>query len=144
MTDEKSSESRTVDPQKQELPESIAFDYIKSQEFRVIRVHGVVGGVSLWNERQPIPQRVVHSVTEDGKVGDEIESDRVVRDAFVREVEVCAMMNFETALSIADWIYKHVTKYKEFVKEHKSTADKEAEAPDNENKGEESTSKGTE
>lgn len=93
-----------------ERPKDISFHYIKSNLFRVIKVDGAHGGVSLrgeihvalFNERRPIPVLVKHSITEAGKLGTEIE--RVARDGVVREVEADMVLLPATARSIARWL----------------------------------------
>ncbi|MEX0716854.1 MAG: hypothetical protein WD066_09715 [Planctomycetaceae bacterium] len=115
MTDEAPSETNA-----ENFPESISVDYLKSQGFRVIKVDGVIGGVSprgelmmsLWNERVPIPQHTAYQVGEGGKIGVEIPADRVGRGGLVREVEFCAFMNLDVAMSIAKWIEKHIDNFR--------------------------------
>ena len=82
----------------------VQFDFIKSQAFRVIHVDGIWGGVrpdlsfhlNLYNERHSIPQ----SVTIDFDP-DDVDAEQFVevqnREAVIREVEVCAIMDLETA-----------------------------------------------
>jgi len=100
----------------EEPPQKIAFDYIKSREFRVVRVDGIVGGpstrgeimMSFWNERPPIPQRVVHHFSDEGTLGDEIPEERISRDAIIREVEFCTLLNIKTAKAMQRWLEKHI------------------------------------
>ena len=78
-------------------PTEIAFDYIKSNFFRVIHADGAFGGLApngnihmaLFSERQAIPTKVVYSVEGTG-IGPEISDKREEREALVREVEVDA------------------------------------------------------
>lgn len=87
------------------LPKILNFDYIKSGQFRVVHADGAFlaltgqGGVtmSFFAERQPIPKRIVHKVNPDGSLGEEIQDQRVVRDAIVRDTEVAVTMSLETA-----------------------------------------------
>src|SRR5438874_108790 len=86
-----------TEPKKQSdgAAKQLAFDYIKSPHFRALRADGAIGGVTpngqihiaLYSERPPIPQRVVHRITEENKLGEEIEHQRVSRDAIVREMD---------------------------------------------------------
>ena len=80
----------------------VNFDYIKSQNFRVIHMDGALGGLtpnghihmSLYSERPPIPRRMVYPLAE-GQLGEEIKDERVTRDAIVREVDIDVMMTIE-------------------------------------------------
>lgn len=55
-------------------PQQVAFDYIKSNFFRVVHADGVTGGgtpngsihLAFFSERGPIPQREVRSINADG------------------------------------------------------------------------------
>ena len=94
-------------------PHSIAFHYIKSNNFRVVHADGVWGGptprgymsMNFYSERTPIPRRVTLSLTPEGdlgKLGDEV--DRDSREGFVREVEVEVILDLELARSLAQWL----------------------------------------
>ena len=58
----------------------IRFHFIKAEQFRNIHVDGAHGGVTpkgliqvaIYNERVPIPREVVHTVSEDGHLGDDV------------------------------------------------------------------------
>ena len=63
----------------------LSFDFIKSNYFRVICVDGAFGGVSptgrsvhmaIYSERRPLPRKTVHSIEEDGDLGDEVKDNR--------------------------------------------------------------------
>jgi len=103
------------------LPETLNFDYIKSNQFRVIHADGAFfaltaqGGVtvSFFAERQPIPRRIVIRVNPDGTLGQEITEQRVVRDAIVRDTEVAVAMSLETAKRINDTLGEILEKAKQ-------------------------------
>jgi hypothetical protein len=92
----------------------IAFDYLKTSQFRIVHADGAFGGptpqgqmfISLYSERPPIPQRVVHSIEQGegdaARVGKEIEEERVVRPAVVRDVEVGIIMSIAVAKALRD------------------------------------------
>jgi hypothetical protein len=95
------------------LPAEVAFDYIKSNQFRVIAADGAFGGLSpngreirmaLFNERRPIPRKTVHPVTADGTLGAEDLNRRETRQAFVREIEVDVVLDLETAAILHTWL----------------------------------------
>ena len=103
-----------------EKPSKIAFEYVKSNYHRVIWAIGAHGGptpngrfinMSLFNERLPIVQREVHSVSPEGALGPLIE--KVQRDAIVREVEVTVMLDLDAAAVIAKFLLKSIEKVKE-------------------------------
>lgn len=91
---------------------SLTFDYIKSQFFRVIHADGVLGGggprrniqLNFFNERLPIPQREVYSLTKEHKLGAEQTEYRVARAGVVREVEVGVVMELPVAKELLKWL----------------------------------------
>ncbi len=102
-------------------PESIAFEYIKSNAFRVIHVDGAVGGLTpqgrihfaIYSERGAIPQRVVHTVLNaDGsvQVGPEIPEERVARQAIIRELEADIIVDVDTAKGLRDWLTRTINR----------------------------------
>jgi len=98
----------------------IIFNYIKANNFRVIHVDGGIGGftptgdifLSLYSQRQPIPQVTVQEVREDNTLGDELISERVGRAGLVREVEVGVAMRLEVAEEIAKWLNERISELK--------------------------------
>lgn len=105
---------RTVAARK---PAEVAFDFIKSNFFRVISVDGAFGGLSpqgrsihmaLFSERRPLPQKTVHQLGEGGTLGDELLDRRESRSAFVREIEVDVVMDLPTALAVRKWLTRKI------------------------------------
>jgi hypothetical protein len=89
---------------------SICFDYIKSNFFRVIRVDGVNGSptprgdgiqMALFSERMPIPKTEEFAV-DNGKLGKRISVDG--RTGVVREVEVEAIISISNAKALCTWL----------------------------------------
>ena len=114
-----SSESTKDDAQDHPQPESVQIHFIKSNGFRVIHCDGAWGGpspngrfihLSLFSERLPLPQQVSHEATPEQRLGPEI--GRVTREGFVREIEIDAVMTFETAESLGNWLLKNVQQYR--------------------------------
>lgn len=105
------SKTRSAPTQKKKL----RFNFIKSSSFRVVHADGAWGGitphgniqVAFFSERTPIPQQIVHELTETG-LGPEIKEERVARDGVVREVEVSVQMNLDIAKSVHDWLGKKI------------------------------------
>jgi hypothetical protein len=103
------------------IPESVSFEYIKSNLFRVIRVDGVHGGVTpkanaiqmaFFNERQPIPKKEVYSIDmKHGGLGEMKEKDS--RHCIVREVEIETIMDVETAKVLRDWLNDKINQAEE-------------------------------
>ena len=89
----------------------IAFDYIKSNFFRVIHVDGAFGGLApsgnihmaLYSERQAIPTRTVFPFEGD-KLGPENLKKREVRESLVREVEVDVVLSIDQARALHKWL----------------------------------------
>jgi len=100
----------------------INFDYIKSNQFRVIHVDGVHGGVSpkgliqmaFFSERAPIPKRETYSLQQ-GKLGTRINIE--AREAFIREVEVETLIDLQIAKVIVRWLGEKIAQAEKLVKE---------------------------
>ncbi len=110
-----------------EEKEKIRFDYIKSNHFRVIHVDGVYGGnsprvghigMAVWNERWPIPKQTAQMIQSGKVTNEEILSERVMRDAIVREVEVLLTMDIETAKVMQRWLGQKIKQFEKLVKEN--------------------------
>ncbi|HEX4229845.1 MAG TPA: hypothetical protein VHZ07_14320 [Bryobacteraceae bacterium] len=97
-------------------PTKIKFDYIKGNFFRTARADGALAGtngfsdviLSFYSERTPIPKQVVHLLTPEHALGDEIVEERVSRDAVVREVEVCLSMSLSVAKAVQALLAKQI------------------------------------
>jgi hypothetical protein len=106
-------------------PETVNFDYLKSNQFRAIHVDGAFIGltqtgltVNFFAERQPIPRRVVHKVGKDGAIGEEIVEQRVVRDAVIRDTEVSISMSIDVAKSLIVALETIIKKRDEVAAQH--------------------------
>jgi predicted polyphosphate/ATP-dependent NAD kinase len=92
--------------------DKIAFRLIKSNLFRVISADGIFGGLtprgnlfmSFFSERLPIPERIVHLLTPEGKVGEEVLAERESKDGVIREVEVGVAVDLDTAKALVVWL----------------------------------------
>ena len=90
----------------------LAFDYIKSNFFRVVHVDGVIGSgtpsgfvhLACYSERPAIPRRMVFDVSSDGLLGEEILALRETRESIVRELETDLLMSVQVATSLRDWL----------------------------------------
>jgi hypothetical protein len=101
-------------------PTTVAFEYIKSTDFRTVWADGAIGGVTpsglihfaVYSERPPLPRRQEFQVTDDGEVGPrlgtEIAEKRISRDAIVREMPVDIMVSVNVAESLAQWLLQQV------------------------------------
>jgi hypothetical protein len=131
------SKKKSASAKKQQ---TISFDFIKSNQFRVIHVDGAWGGIaapghihmSFFSERTAIPQQITHVINSDGSLGEEVKDKRKGRDAIVREVEVDAVMSLHTAISIRDWLDRKIEEMQRLAEladqlagGNKSTASKE-------------------
>lgn len=99
------------------------FHFVRSSAFRVVYAEGAFGGVSpkgairmaFFNERQPIPDEVVHEAVEATggfAIGTEIPGSRVGKAGIVRELEVDVVMNVETAVAVHAWLGKKIEELK--------------------------------
>ncbi len=113
MSDDKKKTAPGVDIPKGQ----IKFDYLKSPDYRTIYINGVFGGISprgqiyisVWKERWPIPKQVTYHLKEDGTVTNEIESERIAREAIIREVEVGLLMDIGTAIAMRNWLDEKIS-----------------------------------
>lgn len=108
-------------------PRTVSFDYIKSNYFRVIHCDGVVGGISPsgwirmapWNARPPYPKQVVHEVTSEGKMGQEVA--RTTRETdIVRELEVDIVFTAEMARVIIRWLETRLQELEQLEGRHEN------------------------
>ena len=98
-------------------PPLVAFDYIKSQFFRVVHLDGAIGGVtpngslhiSLFSERPAIPQREARRLNADGSLGELVIEESRIRDAIVRELDVDVIMSLPVAEALAAWLNERVS-----------------------------------
>lgn len=105
-------------------PKEVAFDYIKTPDYREIHVDGAWGGLTprgyiqmaFYNERLPIPQQTTFEL-KDNQIGGEVKEKRRTRQAIIRNVEVDLIMDLNTAESIRDWLNQHIEKLKERLAE---------------------------
>lgn len=95
-------------------PDLVPFNYIKSNDFRVIHVDGAIGSVTprglihaaLFSERMPIPKLMTHPVGPDGNLMPATEQD--VRPGVVREVEVSLMLDRGAAELLRIWLGEQI------------------------------------
>jgi hypothetical protein len=103
-------------------PKEIEFDFIKSNYFRVIKADGAFGGLSptgaihmgLYSERQPIPQKIFHSI-QGNQLGPELQEKRQVRKSIVREMEVDVVMDIVQAIGLRQWLDDRIAQYEKIV-----------------------------
>ena len=97
-------------------PGELRFDYIKGNHFRVVHADGVFGGVThhskvwatVWSERGAIPTHAVFTVTSEGVLEEDLQR-RTVRNATIREAEVCLVMDLGLARSLRQWLDDKIT-----------------------------------
>jgi hypothetical protein len=113
-------------PRKPKIPKEIAFDFIKSNYFRVIRADGAFGGLAptgaihmgIYSERHPIPQKIFHEVQavgQAGQLGPEITAKRQGRKAIVREMEVDVVLEIAQAMVLRRWLDDRIEQYQKLV-----------------------------
>jgi hypothetical protein len=109
----------------------VRFDFIKSNYFRSVHADGIWGGITghldlamaFYSERPAIPQQITVPI-ENGKLGNEIESKRVGRDAVIRDVEVTVTMNVEVARSFRQWLDERIKAIDDINFKHQGNAKK--------------------
>jgi hypothetical protein len=93
---------------------TIEFQYQKSRFFRVIHADGAFGGVSaglqihmaLFNQRRPIPKKMVYELLPGGSLGQELK--RESEPGMIREVEVDVVLTADTAKALITWLAEKV------------------------------------
>ena len=98
----------------------IAFEFIKSEFFRVVHADGMLGGptpqghmhIVFYSERPPIPKRMVHRVGPTGELGEVIPDQIVVRDALIREMDVDVIMTLAVAENFHQWLGQRLDEIK--------------------------------
>lgn len=113
-----------------ELPQTLEFHQIKSADYRPHHVDGCLGSVTpsghihmvVYTEHTAIPQRLVHRVTPDGKLGEEVESERIGKDGIVRDITAALVMTLPTAKRIHQWLGERVEDLTKVFQEAKAQA----------------------
>lgn len=120
MNDELSETAASGQPE-----ESVAaFHMQKSNFFRVVHCDGVwcsetpgrMVQLMFYSERLPIPQQTFFKLNEDGTLGEELKEQRVIKQGYIREVEVSALMNRTTLQALQSWIGDYLERTKEPAK----------------------------
>lgn len=101
----------------EDKPKKLRYHLIKSNAFRTIHADGVFGGVTprlsisatVFNERAPLPDQIVHEIKEDGTIGSEIVDERIARDGLVRELEANLIMDVEFAKVFVKWLTEKIS-----------------------------------
>ena len=88
----------------------ITFHYEKDEDYRLIPVNGVWGGMTprgdilthFFHESYTLPKAVTHVVTSDGQLGEEVQ--RIPKNEIQRKVLVGMVLTAEQAESIGKWL----------------------------------------
>lgn len=99
-----------------------SFLHRESPSFRVVHVDGAFGGLTptgkvyaaMYSQLPPIPTLVVQEVSEEGKLGDEVQ--REISPHIDRVLEVGLVMDLSTATVFRDWLDRKITELQELVK----------------------------
>mgnify|MGYP003628466025 FL=1 len=120
-----------LDPSKGPTPAEVAFDYIKSPDFRVVWADGVVGSITpnglvhfaLYAERQAIPRRQVFAIDQigehGGKIGTEVLEKQITRGSIVREMACDVFISPQAAENLAKWLLERAEEIKKIQEETK-------------------------
>lgn len=100
----------------------IQFKYVFKEDYNPIYANGVYGGVNhkgefvlnFYQERQAIPNSVVHEVEEDGKLGDVIKkSPEDVDEIMIRYIVAGVTLQYSEAKNIYSWFGKLLKEFEE-------------------------------
>lgn len=103
---ESTSTSLKLESQKRPIAQKLEIHFLKSDYFRVIHASGVwYGGdaqknlhLTFFNERNPIPKKIVINLNDQGHVMGEDESQRDTKVGVIREMEVDVILSFQAAV----------------------------------------------
>jgi len=114
-------------------PKDLLFTYRKGNHYRMIHVDGAHGALTpngkfislaLFSERRTIPKSERFSLVghrgDAHQLGPKIEVDDI--GGVVREIEVCALMDIDTARAIHKWIAERLATHDKMVAEQKSAS----------------------
>jgi len=113
-------------------PHRVAFDYIKSQHFRVIHADGAIGSptpqgnlhIAFFSERPAIPRRIVHELDSRGQIGGALPDEMVSRDSIVREIDCDVHMSLPSAKAFYDWLGTQISEAERAMSAHALKQDK--------------------
>jgi hypothetical protein len=96
----------------QSEPTTVIFEYIKSPAFRTIHADGAIGGVTpsgnvhiaFYNERAPIPQKIVHKRKPDGSLGALLKEQTVARPGIIREMDIDVVLSPSALDALIVWL----------------------------------------
>jgi hypothetical protein len=116
-----------LEDKNEQKPKKLRYHFLKSNSFRSIHADGVFGGITprlsisatFFNERNPLPDQLVHSINDDGTIGDEIRDERIVRDGIVRELEANIIMDIEFAKALVQWLQSKIDVIEKRIEEAK-------------------------
>ena len=112
-----------------ETPKEITFHFIKANDFRVIPATGVWGGVNprgnitmtFFSERTSIPKKIVHELTTEGQLGDELGRDDI--EGVVRDVHVSVVVDLAFAENFRVWLDDKIKALKNRIETQTSNED---------------------
>ena len=94
-------------------PGEVAFDYVKTADFRIVWADGGIGGptahghvhLALYAERPAIPRRQVFKIDQaTSSLGPLIPEKTITRMAYVREMSCDLMMTPDVARKLGEWL----------------------------------------
>jgi hypothetical protein len=101
----------------------VRFNYVKSNLFRVIHTDGATSSlnpngnitISLYSQRFSIPEEMTFELDEEGEILEEvvlgIERAETIDTNIVREIDIIAVMNLETAVELVSQIQDIIAEY---------------------------------
>jgi hypothetical protein len=99
---------------------NIPIYYERSRHYRTIRVDGVQAGITpraaiqcmFFLETKPTPEYVVHKITPEGGLGDEIE--RVEKKGVIREAQINVVMDEATTIQFIELLQRLLKQLESF------------------------------
>ena len=109
----------------EEKSKTVEFIYQKSNDYKIIYVNGVYGGLTnkgdikfdLFHEYNPVPEADVYSVTEDGLLGERVRQKGILDNVFIRERLIGVIMTPQAVRSIGQWLISKADEYDKWAEE---------------------------
>lgn len=106
--------------QSPDRPTQLPIYYERSRHYRTIQVDGVQGGITpratiqfmFFVETKPTPEYVVHRITSEGVMGEEIE--RIEKKGIIREAQINVVMDEATTVQFVQLLQKILKQLESF------------------------------
>jgi len=114
------------------VPLQMQIHFVKSSQFRVIHANGVwYGGdsqqnlhLTFFNERAPIPKKLVFNLNEQGMVVSEDATQRDSKEGIVREMEIDVVFSLQAAVEFHKTLGENLKAIQQSIPKNETPASK--------------------